>query len=452
MILKENGTKDTATVKNRLDKFMITAGEGIRTGGVHTPNHRWEICSVLAKLYRLYGDQKYIDRIDEWLSEGIYQNVDGNYPERSRNYAVVENKAFITIGEILNRPEFFEYVSRSLTSNFYYMELNGDLVCLDSRRQDQFRPTSSLKTYITYRYMAIHENSEFFASIAKGIERFDHFDSQIFGSALPHFMANSLLQREMPNGSILPSTYTKHFEASDLVRIKRGNVTVSIFGGNDLPLTVASGRSCNPTFFTFRKGMAILEYARLSTSFFNTGYVRSNGLKKEGNRYLLHEKKEAYYYDPLPENKRNEQGDYELTESLDRRFWSKMDFGSRPKKTLTLESNIVIEEVGDSFRIDIEVNGTENVEVTLDLCFKNGGHFDDVLRGENDKDFFLEDGMAKYFFGEDTIEVGPGKFEHARVSRLDGEVYSTHFGSIKGEGQHLYITGLVPFIHSLTIQ
>lgn len=451
MILKEKEAKETVSVKTKLDEFLLAAGEGIRTGGVHTPNHRWEVSSVLAKLYKLYGDKKYVDRIDEWLAEGIYQNSDGNYPERSRNYAVVENQAFITIGELLDRPEFFDIVSKNLTSNYYYMEPDGELVCLDSRRQDQFRPISSSNTYLTYRYMAIHENSGFFASIAREIERFDDFDRSILSRALPHFMSSSILKREMPKGKTLPTTFTKHFKESDLVRIKRGVITASIFGGNDQPLTVASGRSCNPTFFTFRKRSAILEYARLSTSFFNTGYVRSDGLKKEGNKYTLYEKKEAYYYHPMPENKRNEEGDYKLTPSLDGRFWSKMDFGSRPKTTLILESKMVIEEVENSFKIDIEVDGAENVEVTLDLCFKDGGQFEGVLQGENEQDFFLEDGFAKYTHGGDTIEVGPGKYGHANINRLDGEVYSTHFGSIKGEGQHLYITGLVPFKHSITI-
>ena len=452
MILRENETKKIAPVKTKLDEFLLAAGEGIKTGGAHTPNHRWEICAMLAKLYKLFGDKKYVTRIDEWLAEGIYQNSDGNYPERSRNYAVVENQAFITIAEILNRPELFEPVSRNLTSNYYYMESDGELVSLDSRRQDQFRPISSWKTYLTYRYMAIHENSDFFAAIAREIERLDDFDRNILGKALPYFMSSSVLKREMPEGIPLPATFTKHFKESDLVRIKRGDMTATIFGGNDLPLTVASGRSCNPTFFTFRKRAAILEYARLSSSFFNTGYVRSDGLKKEGNKYSLYEKKEAYYYHPMPENKRNEEGDYKLSPSLDGRFWSKMDFESRPKTTLTLESKIVIEEVENSFRIDIEVEGTENVEVTLDLCFRDGGKFEGVIQGENEKDFFLESGFAKYSFGSDTIEVGPGKFEHANTRRLDGEVYSTHFGSIKGDGQHLYITGLVPFKHSLTIR
>ncbi|MFK7979025.1 MAG: hypothetical protein AB8G86_03505 [Saprospiraceae bacterium] len=452
MILKENDNLELGAIKSKLDEFLQAAGEGIRTGGVHTPNHRWEISSILAKLFKLYGDKKYVERIDQWLAEGIYQNADGNYPERSRNYAVVENEAFITIGEILNRPAFFEIVSRNLVANYYYMEANGELVSLDSRRQDQFKPISSWTIYRTYRYMAIHKNNDFFASIARKIEAFAGFDRHVLDSALPHFMASSILKRAMPKGENLPTTYTKHFKASDLVRIKRGIITASIFGGNDLPLTVASGRSCNPTFFTFRKGKAILEYARLSTSFFNTGYVRSDGLQKIDNKYILKEKKEAYYYEPMPVNKRNENGDYALTESLDGRFWSKMDFEKRPKTTLILETKIIIEEIDNAFQMDIEIGGTENVEITLDLCFKKGGHFEGVLQGEKEKDFFLENGWAKYTFEGDTVEVGPGAVEHRNVNRLDGEVYSTHFGSIKGQGQHLYITGLVPFKHSLTIR
>lgn len=454
IILKDNESNELISIKTKLDAFLLAAAEGIRTGGVHTPNHRWEICATLAKLYKLYGEQKYVDRIDEWLLEGIYQNQDGNYPERSRNYAVVENQAFITIGEILDRPLFFDIVSKNLAANYYYMELDGELVSLDSRRQDQFRPISSWKMYSSYRFMAIHEHDDFFASIAREIESFDAFDSLFLSRALPHFMSSATLQREMPKGKALPTAFTKHFKASDLVRIKRGNSTVSIFGGNDLPLTVASGRSCNPTFFTYRKGAAILEYARLSTSFFNTGYVRSSGLQKNGNRYSLYEKKEAYYYYPMPGSKRNEKGDYQLTPSLDGRFWSKMDFGSRPKKTLALESKIEIEEVDNSFRINIEVggDGAENVEVTLDLCFRNGGLIIDALPGENEKDFFLQNGFAKYTVGSDTIEIGPGIAEHTNIARLDGEVYSTHFGSIKGKGLHLYLTGFVPFKHSLTIR
>lgn len=62
------------------------------TGGVHTPNHRWVICSALSQINALFPDIKYVNRIDEWLSEGIYINEDGHFPERSSNYSAVVDR------------------------------------------------------------------------------------------------------------------------------------------------------------------------------------------------------------------------------------------------------------------------------------------------------------------------------------------------------------------------
>lgn len=446
-----NDFEELAGLKKGLETFLVSAGEGIRTGGIHTPNHRWVVCSVLAQLYALFKDKKYLDRIDEWLAEGIYINQDGQYPERSRNYSVVENTAFIHLSDILNRPELLDPVRKNLDSTFYYMEQNGELLALDSRRQDKYAPITITRFYRLYRYMAIHDGNSFFAAVARKIEAMPDFDGLVLSGGLPYFMESSVLSRKLPQSAKLPVQYTKHIKESDLVRIKRGENTISIFGGTDQPLTVASGRATNPTFFTFRKGAAILEYARLSSSFFNMGYFRSDGLRMEGDQYVLSEKKEAYYYHPLPASERNQAGDYKLSESQDGRFWSKMDFDARPKDTLELNSLIKIKEDKGIFKIDLDINGAENVAVTLELCFREGGSLEGVSKGRDEDDFFLEDGYATYTLGGDTISVGPGKHEHRNVNRLDGEVYSTHFGSIKGKGMHLYITGLVPFQHSITI-
>ena len=129
-----------------------------------------------------------------------------------------------------------------------------------------------------------------------------------------------------------------------------------------------------------------------------------------------------------------------------------MDFNSRPSTKLTLESSIRIKEENNTYRIDFDIDGVDNVEVTLELCFRNGGKLDGVLNGFEKDEYFLEDGYARYILGSDVIEVGPGKCEHKNIDRLDGEIYSTHFGSIEGEGLHLFITGLVPFKHSITIK
>ena len=450
VVLKRAALQKAEAVQEKLHAFLAHAGESVRTGGVHTPNHRWVVTAVLAQLFALFEDEKYLVRLEEWLAEGIYQNEDGNYPERSRNYSIVENNAFITIGRILNRPEFFEIARRNLESNYFYMEPNGDLITLDSRRQDQNYTIEMARFYFQYSYLAHHFQDPFFAAIAKEIEEFNGFDRHVL-SKLIFFMEEPILLTDLPSPQPLPTNYTKSFPGSALVRIRREHITASIFGGNDKPIHIASGRSNNPTFFTFRKGQAILHSVRLSTGFFNTGYVRPDSIEKEGNQYTLKERKEAYYYHPMTPDKRNAEGDYTLSPSLDGRFWSKMDFANRAKDTLTLESKIIIIEDNGSFRLDIEVEGPEEVAVTVEFCFDTNGGLEGVEQAANNTDYFLKTGAATYTSGTDTITIGPGKHEHSRLRGLDGEMYSTHFGTIKGQGKHVYLTGYTPFRHSFVV-
>jgi hypothetical protein len=451
--LNQQNSEELNSLKEKLNKFLTKVGEGLATGGIHTPNHRWVISSALARLYSLYKDEKYLERINDWLGEGIYIDSDGKFPERSCNYAVVEDGAFLTIGRILNRPALFDIVKKNLVSTYYLMENNGDLITLDSRRQDQNFSVPILWFYLHYRYLAIFFKDPFLAAVARQIESFDNFGDVVLSKSLIFFEENPLLLNKLPENDHLPDSYTRFFPLTHLARIRRGKVTASVFGGNDKPLIIASGRSTNPTFFTFIKGSAILEYARLSTSFFNTGYFRSDGLENSDNKYVLYEKKEGYYYQPLPADKRNKNGDYKMSESLDGRFWSKMDFESRPVSNVqVLETGIIISEDDGNFIMDIDVSGPDGVEVTLELCFQTGGVLEGVVPANVDGDYFLKEGYGKYRMGDDYILFGPGMAGHSRIRGLDGELYSTHFGSIKGKGLHVYLTGLTPFKQTFSIK
>ena len=221
-ILTNNSFSELVKLKNNLKNFLIRAGEGIRTGGVHTPNHRWAVSSALAGLYSIFKDNKYIERIDEWLGEGIYIDEDGQYPERSRNYSLVVNNSLLNIGRILKRPELYNYVRKNLEATYYYMESDGELICLDSRRQDQYKSISITSYYPLYRLMAIQDNDEFFSAITRKIETFDDFGKIVLSRALPKFMENTILSKELPKSSLLPDFYTRNFTNSNLVRIKRG--------------------------------------------------------------------------------------------------------------------------------------------------------------------------------------------------------------------------------------
>ena len=451
-LLAKDNSKELGTVNESIKLFLLKAGDGLTTGGVHTPNHRWVICAALSRLNALYPAKKYLDRIAQWMSEGIFMDSDGHYPERSALYGGVENNSLVTMARLLNKPFLFEQVRKNLDMTWYYLEPNGDLITTDSRRQDQYIGKRVTSYYLHYRYLAIRDNNKTFAGIARLIENIEGFDKEILDRSLFQFMENSLLQKEMPQ-PVLPSVnYEKLFPTSHLLRIRRDKTTTTLFGGVDWPLIIASGRSDSPNFFSYRKGNAILKYMRLSSGFFSMGYFYSEGLEKKGNVYKLHKKLTVPYYQPLPANKRNSKGDYTLSPSIDDRFWNKMDFKNRPvSNTKDLETTITLVETNGSNELSIRVNGLAGVPVTIEFCFKEGGNLSGVTAPDSKGNSFLEKGVGTYEFGGDTIRFGPGGVVSKEINALEGERYTTHFGSLRTEGMHVFITGITPFEHRLTI-
>jgi hypothetical protein len=448
-ILLKDGSNELNVINPELKKIMLKAGDALTTGGVHTPNHRWVICAALARMNALYPNKKYVTRIEEWLGEGIYMDKDGHYPERSGIYSGVENNSLITIARLLNKPSLLEYVRKNLGMTYYYMEPNGDLVTTDSRRQDQYISRSIVSFYLHYRYMAIRDNNNFFAGIATIIEKMQGFEEEVLDRDLFHFLENELLQKELGPGAVLPSNYEKLFTTSHLLRIRRNNTTATFFGGVDWPLIITSGRSNSPNFFSYRKGNAALKYIRLSSGFFNMGYFYSDGLKKDGSKYILYKKLKVPYYQPLPKNKRNSKGDYKLSPSIDDRFWNKMDFKNRPVSNVkTLETTISFLETNGNVEFNFQIEGLKNVPVTIELCFREGGKLSGVTTSD-DGNNFLEKDFAEYQFENDTIRFGPGIMTHKSITGLEGERYSTHFGSLRTAGMHVYLTGVTPFDHKL---
>ena len=75
---------------------MRRSARSLAEGGVHTPNHRWEICKALAHLHHLWPSRLLMARINDWLGEGIDQDAEGEYSERSPNYASeVTNRSLV---------------------------------------------------------------------------------------------------------------------------------------------------------------------------------------------------------------------------------------------------------------------------------------------------------------------------------------------------------------------
>lgn len=450
-VLNLEKQKDLEGLRSKMKTFIVNAGEAMVTGGVHTPNHRWVVSAALANINSLYPDAKYIHRIEQWLAEGIYIDADGHYSERSGVYSAVIDKALITMARLLNKPELLDIVQKNLTAYYYHTEPNGDLVTVDSRRQDQFMDIKVDKYYLQYRYMAIHTKNPIFVSMAKLIENIPNFTTDTLPDSLLFFMENKDLQQPLPAVANIENDYEKFFPLSNLARIRHDKTAITLFGGNDKPVMIVSGRSSNPNFLTYRKGDAILKYMRLSTSFFRLGYFSADGLVKDGNKYILKETKEGDYYQPLAPEFRKEDADYKLSPSPDGRFWNKMEFGSREKSNVKTQISVIeVTENNGSLDIDFKVDGSPNVEVTIEMCFKEGSI---IMGAEKDEkgNYFLNSGLGQLSKGADTIQFGPGRVEHHSIETLDSEEYTYHQGSLRTDGVHVYITGFTPFHHKMTI-
>jgi hypothetical protein len=448
LLLKEKNTALDG-ITTQLKNIILKAGDALCKGGVHTPNHRWVICAALSQINALYPAVKYTNRINDWLGEGVFIDKDGHFPERSGTYSAVETTAFISMARFLKKPALLEAVRKNLQLMYYYIEENGELVSNDSRRQDQYAARSAAIFYLQYRYMANNDNNMQFAAVAKKIESAVLFDKEVLERSLFYFLESETLQQTLPAAAPLNDNYEQLFTTSHLLRIKRKDTTITLFGGIDWPLIIASGRSCSPDFFSYRKGEAVLKYMRLSSGFFNMGYFYSEGIKKEGSKYILHKKLEVPYYQPLPKNKRNKKGDYLLSPSIDNRFWNRMDFKNRPVSNVkTLNTTIVFTENNGTAEMEIHINGLEDVPVTLELCFNEGGTFTGTTEGGKGN-YFLENDFGTYTYGSSEIHFGPGAVTHKFIESLEGERYSTHFGTLKTAGMHVYITGKTPFKHSV---
>lgn len=448
-------------LQETLRKFLFSVGDALAIGGIHTPNHRWVVCAALARIHSLFPAAKYVARIDDWLGEGIYQDDDGLFAERSPNYARVEVNAFLTMARLLNRPALLDPVRRHLTSNLYLMQPDGELETVNSRRQDQGRPVHVANFYLEYRYMSIRENNPTYAAVARLIAARPGEGLVEGANPVLHFLEEPLLRRPLPDGGEIPSDFAKVLVNSQLVRIRRGVRAASIYGGGDLPLGIASGLAHNPTFFNFRKGKAILDSVRMGGRFFSLGAFRAEGIRVDGNRTTLHQRFEAPYYQPLPKDRRNANGDYPLTPAKDGRFWSKLDFSHRQMSNVqVLDQKVTVVEKQGQFELHIEITGHDRVPYVVELAFRPGGQFGGAIRetelsgrfgSGDDKAFFLKEGLGTYRVGDDAIEFGPGQADHESIN-LSGHTYQAHGGSLRAAGNRIYITGYTPFRKVITIR
>ena len=425
-LLRSSSLPVYRAIADELGVFITRGANGLVTGGIHTPNHRWVVCSALALANALYPNPRYVARIDEWLAETIDLDPDGQYTEKSTTvYSPTVDNSLVHVARLLNRPALYEPVRRNLEMTLFYVHPDGEVVTEASRRQDRNTRGSMARYYYSYRALALHDGNGRFAAMCRQIEQTAR--AQI--SILPALLTQTDLNQPLPPNATLPTDYAKVFAYSNLARIRRGARSGTILASNT-------------TLFSFRKGAAALEAVRCATAFFGKGQFIADALEPVDGRYVLRQKLDGPYFQPLSADQ-IAHGDHAKMAPN-----GTLSTDSRALRTRSniqlLESVITISESAGKFTLEFSITGTDEVPVALELAFRHGGKLTGVTPVAHVNDaFLLSSGMGRYTVGEDTIEFGPGQASHT---------YTQVRGALpKWDGLSVYLTGLTPFKTTLTI-
>jgi hypothetical protein len=425
-LLRASGVPALAGIAEELGRFIVRGADGLVTGGVHTPNHRWVVCAALAIGHTLFPNPKYIARIDQWLAETIDLDPDGQYTEKSTTvYSPVVDRALTTVARLLRRPELLEPVRKNLEMTLYYVHPDGEVVTEASRRQDRYQRGSMARYYYSYRHLALIDRNGRFAAMVRQIERTAR--AQI--GELMTFLHEPEFGAALPTDAPLPTDYAKHFSYSNLARIRRGQASGTVLAGNT-------------TLFSFRRGAAALEALRFATAFFGKGQFTADTLEVRAGAYVLRQTLEGPYFQPLS---KDQIADGEHVKMAPNGTLATNSKAFRQQSNLQrLEAVVTITENAGRFRLEFALSGTPEVPVAIELAFRHGGKLSGVepVAGVADA-YLLRAGTGRYTHGGDTIEFGPGRVEHT---------YTQVRGALpKWDGQSVYLTGQTPFKATLDI-
>lgn len=428
-------------LQERLTRILRAAAPALQAGGVHTPNHRWELAAALAQCGVLLDDPGLLDRARQWLAEGIDIDADGLYSERSPNYASrVSNPSLTILADLLDRPDLHALVHRNLHAQLDLTSRDGTVETVHSRRQDQHGPfplgpflgqlTSAALRHSCARCAAGARR----AADAPGVPAIDVLAEQLLDPALA---------APLPS-DVAPEPVPRLFREARLLRETRQDIEFTVYGGSDVPTAgrIASGLACNPTFLRMRAGAVAVDSLRLSRDFFGLGPFRAEEMTVTGDRIVLRETVSAAYYQPLPQAARREDGVYAL--ELEGRFAARMSFAERSRDPVTLTTTVEVLLRDDGADLTITTAGPATAHA-LEIALSPGGNLTGAVP-LGDGRFELVEGTATYRRDGAALRIGPGAGSgpDRPPAYRPGEAYTATGGTDALGDTRVYVTWRSP--------
>lgn len=357
----------------RASLFCDRAAAMLARSGVHTPNHRWVLCGALARSFARTGQSAYRSACLDWLGEGIDLDADGQFSERSSGvYTPVTCVSLIRAADGLGMSELLDPARRALESSLKLIQPGGEIETIASRRQDQAQVSYLSRQTFPFAYFAALDDNPRFAWAAALAAQ----ESGELAEQLPLFLAyapSGTPSWGLPAEREAVDAYTAYYANSGLVRMRSGDMGLSLYGGTDIArdpsLPDASGIASNPSILTFRSGEAVCRWLRLRPLYFDLPSARFLMEGFDGEAAMLRWERTVPYYGPLPVDKRRLSGDYGLSTG-DGRYWSKMSFADRPRRNeCRLAARVLARLVPRGCSLEFVLEANASTPAFLDLAF-----------------------------------------------------------------------------------
>jgi len=412
--------EELGVLTDRLDEFLGRAGEILKVGGVHTPNHRWVVTSALSWLHRIRPEEGYVERADEWLREGVYVNPDGQFIEESVGiYSAIVDQMLITISRNFDRPRYLDPVRENLDATLYYLRPGGELVTAPSSRRDRDEIRYVAPYYYPYRFFAVRDDDPRYAAVCRLIEA--RWKENLRGD-LALLLEDSSVWSGLPTAASVPTRYRRSFSHSGVHRIRDDDVDAAIVEED-------------PAFFSFMKGEAVLDAVRFASAFFGKGQFESEKRSGTDDGFELTQELEGPYYQPLAPEALPEEGALSEMKQNDR----------EETEVQHLEQTVLVRRDGNGFVLELTVAGTDGVPVAVEMGFRTEGKLSNVEAVDGTEDaYLLTEGYGEYEAGGRRITFGPGRADH-RWTDLRGAEPKLDLSSV-------YLTGFTPFEHTIEIR
>lgn len=407
-----------------LEHFLKKTIPALKSGGFHTPNHRWVQASALARLGTLFEDDECKLIAKEYLEEGIDCNRDGLFYERSLGvYNPICGTAMLWLAEDLEIPELMNYTERVLDFATYFLELDGTLLNTFSLRQDRgIRMPADVRYYYLFKKMSILKRNGIYAyasdiifngnlnRLGKGFNPLHLF---LF---YPEFKDESIERNPLPRSGVF------YFEDSGIVRINSNKNSLTFTRDSDEFLVI----TLNDVDIRFR----------YLTSFFGKGPFVGSSLERYENAYSLTQKIIWGYTDLLPEEERGKEVQWDkMNHSL--RKWIKLQ---EINTSLTL-----IPEDLNRAKLCIKSKGCKDVLTAIEIALPKEGEikFEGKVTRLKEDVYLLEEGKLSYQKENFFFEISPGFKAHKLVEyRGDKHLKSK-------DKVYVFITFRVPFEYTL---